>query len=124
MRQLLVIAWLARRESQRKKALLLGAALSLLFLLIFGLGLHYLKKELLASAVVFHSQFLFLGLYMASFLTAIISALVGVGAVSGELESGTGFALLSRPLSRSTFLLNKNGDTLLNSTASKIFKAT
>jgi ABC-type transport system involved in multi-copper enzyme maturation permease subunit len=106
MRQLLVIAGLARRESQRKKALLLGIVLSLLFLLIFGLGLHYLQKELPAS-VIFSSQFLFLGLYMASFLTAIISALLGVGAVSGELESGTGFALLSRPLSRSTFMLGK-----------------
>ncbi len=107
MRRLLVIAGLARRESQRKKALLLGVVLSLLFLLIYGVGLHYLQKDLPASAELFYPQFLFLGLYMASFLVAIISALLGVGAVSGELESGTGFALLSRPFSRSTFLLGK-----------------
>jgi len=101
------MAGFALREVLRKKVLTVGAILTGVYLLLFGLGLHFVRGQIRMLEQVVGMQFLSMGLYVATFLTAVIAAFAGVGAVSGEIESGTAFALLANPVSRTQILLGK-----------------
>lgn len=107
VRVLIVMAGFALREVLRKKVLIIGAILTGVYLLLFGLGLHFMRGQVRMFEQVVGMQFLSMGIYVASFLTAVIAAFAGVGAVSGEIESGTAFALLANPVSRTQILIGK-----------------
>jgi ABC-type transport system involved in multi-copper enzyme maturation permease subunit len=105
---ILVMARFAFLEVVRKKVILAGMFLTCVYLLLFGVGLHYLGANMgdvqrqLSGFALFS-----MGFYLATFLTVLIAGFAGVGAVSGEIESGTAYALLAEPVSRSQVLLGK-----------------
>ncbi len=108
LKGILVMARFALLEVLRKKVVLAGVFLTCVYLLLFGLGLHYLGANIgvvqrqLAGFGLFS-----MGFYLATFLTVLIAGFAGVGAISGEIESGTAYALLAEPVSRSQILLGK-----------------
>lgn len=108
LKGILVLARFALLEVLRKKVVLVGMLLTCVYLLLFGLGLHYLGANIgvvqrqLAGFGLFS-----MGFYLATFLTVLIAGFAGVGAISGEIESGTAYALLAEPVSRSQVLLGK-----------------
>lgn len=104
------------KEILHKKILLLGFLVTLLFILFFAVGMHYLCSELVAdeSGVInrFYARamgysFLTLGWYISSFIVGSLAIMAGVGSISTELESGTILALASRPLRRRDIVLGK-----------------
>lgn len=107
------VLYLTIKETLRKRIVLVGVLLSLAFLALFGAGVHYGYQDALRHQnlnmlkMILPMQFLSLGLYFASFTVSVISIMAAVGAVSGEIESGTIYALVPRPLRRPEIILGK-----------------
>lgn len=108
LRGILVMARFALLEVLRKKVILAGLLLTLIYILLFGLGLRYLGAHIddLQRQVVGFGLFS-MAFYLATFLTVLIAGFAGVGAISGEIESGAAYALLAEPVSRGQILLGK-----------------
>jgi Cu-processing system permease protein len=102
------IARLTFREASRRKILLAALVLGIAFVVIFGLGFHFLIYDLKASgrptaALEFNeaSNFLMMaGLYVVNFLTVMMAVLTSVDTLSGEIASGTVHTLVAKPIHR------------------------
>jgi ABC-type transport system involved in multi-copper enzyme maturation permease subunit len=113
MQTVLIFAELTIREAQRRKVLWLGLLLALGFLGIFGLGLHLILQEFervgetMDEVEVALSVLLSAGLYMVNFLVVVMALLISVTAVSGEIDSHTIEALVTKPVRRWEIILGK-----------------
>ncbi|MEN6351165.1 MAG: ABC transporter permease subunit [Syntrophomonas sp.] len=107
------IVGLTIKEIINKRILHLGLILTLIFLVVYGAGLHYCIKDYSRSGVQYlivqqiGYQLMCLGWYMATFLSGALAIMMGAGSVSREIETGTILSLASRPLSRSAILMGK-----------------
>lgn len=109
LKALVILAGFALREALRKKVLVAGGVLTGAFVLLFGIGLHFIKGQIHGTPFeqLVGVQFFSMGLYAATFLIVVIAAFAGVSVVSGEIETGTAYGLLANPVSRSQILLGK-----------------
>ncbi len=102
------IALLTFREASRRKILLAALLLGLLFLIVFGLGFHYITIEMendfqgggLVQLNEIRNFLLMAGMYVVNFLTAIMTVLTSVDTLSGEISTGTIHTVLSKPIRR------------------------
>lgn len=112
---MLTIARLAFREVLSKKIFYLVLGLTLLFLTVYGMGLHFTVDSFEKSysgpmtlqKVTIYPQLLSLGLYFATFMVALMAVFSTVGAISGEIESGVIQAQVTKPIRRRDFVLGK-----------------
>jgi len=112
---MLTIARLTFREAARRKILLAGLVLGLAFLLVFGLGFHFILREAERESgspniLQFNEMFNFLlmaGMYVVNFLTVMMTVLTSVDTVSGEISSGTIQTLVAKPVRRWEILMGK-----------------
>lgn len=87
--------------------------LSLLFLIVYGIGMHFAQGRFsedthdLMSGKFFSTQLLGIGLYLATFMSSLLAIFSACGAVSREMESGQIDPVLSRPLPRYSFILGR-----------------
>lgn len=100
------------RETQRRRILWIGLVMGLGFLLIFGLGFHFVYVDVMSSMSPEELQFPFLfltlaGVYATNFLVIMVSVLISVATISGEVESHTIESLLAKPIRRWELLLGK-----------------
>lgn len=117
MRQepILVIARLTFKEAGRRRILLAALGLGIVFLTIFGLGIHFIKKDLVRQGehlqqVIALPMYNFLalsGLYVVNFLTLALTVLTSVDTISGEIDSGTVHVLAAKPIRRRQILIGK-----------------
>ena len=111
----LTIARLSFREASRRRILLAGLLLGLLFLTVFGLGFHFImrevEKEIGSMQVLELNQIrnflLMAGMYVVNFLTAMMIVLTSVDTLSGEISSGTIHTLVAKPVRRWEIVLGK-----------------
>jgi Cu-processing system permease protein len=113
------ITRLTIREAQRRRILWVGLFAAISFLVIFGIGYHYIlieiEREMAQSAsgrgfdmTATISTFLVItGLYIVHFLGIALAALLSAGTLSGEVESHTIETLLTKPLRRWQVVLGK-----------------
>lgn len=100
------------QETQRRRILWIGLIMGVLFLIVFGLGFHFVYVDVTRnlSAEEFQYPFLFLtlaGVYATNFLVVMVAVLVSVSTISGEIESHTIESLLTKPIRRWELLLGK-----------------
>lgn len=113
MQTIFLFAELTIKESQRRKVLWIALLLALGFLGIFGLGLHLIFREIEQAGVTIEeieiglSVLLSAGLYMVNFLVVVMAVLISVTAVSGEIDSHTIEALVTKPIRRWEIILGK-----------------
>ncbi len=112
MSTVLNIARLTIRETQRRRLLWMGSLMGLLFLIVFGLGFHFVyidvTENVPSEGVEFPFLFLSLaGLYATNFLVIMVSILISVAAISGEVESHTIESLVTKPIRRWEIILGK-----------------
>src|SRR3954471_4499097 len=103
-------------EAVSRRLILAGVAISAGFLGLYALGFHFAydkalensptPQSRLALGVAFAILALF-GIYVVNYLASFLALFLSVGAVSGEIDSGTLHALLARPLARSEFILGR-----------------
>lgn len=103
----LTIARLTFREAARRRILLAGLLLGMLFLAIYGLGYHYIMRDVESGfgdrrmMINQVSNFLLMaGMYVVNSLTAMMTVLTSVDTLSGEIGSGTIHTLVSKPVRR------------------------
>ena len=97
------------KEMLKKRAFLLASLLSLLYLSIYAFGLSRIFEHPSNSIydIIFQSQILSAGLFFANFIVAFLVVLTSVNAISGEIESGTIYSILSKPIKRYELVLGK-----------------
>jgi ABC-type transport system involved in multi-copper enzyme maturation permease subunit len=107
-----IMAGVTFREAARKKVLWMALAAGLAFLALFGTGLHYQMTDLRSSRInpillkQIPATMLMVGLYAIDLLTVIMTVLVSVDTLSGEIASGT-IQAVAKPLPRWQILLGK-----------------
>ncbi len=106
------LARLTIRETQRRRILWIGALMGIAFLLIFGLGFHFIYQDITQNmsgeSVLIPLRFLTLaGIYATNFLVVIVAVLISVATISGEIESHTIESLLTKPIQRWQLLAGK-----------------
>ncbi|WP_027480583.1 ABC transporter permease [Deinococcus pimensis] len=119
MRNVLLVAELALREAVRRRLVLALLGLTVIFLGFYLYGVHLLQVRLaeraadigldrpLRSATFSYAFATLFGLYLVNFLGGLMAVLSSVGAVSGEVESGTIQSIAYKPVSRSQIVAGK-----------------
>jgi Cu-processing system permease protein len=130
-RQVLLIAGITWREGVRKRMLLIGFILTLVFVGLFGLGTYFTFRNwqsgmggsvgdaTQAMGAITGSdtttvmrdlaayQLLSFGAFIASFLGAMLVVFAAAGMVSGDAENGTLQTIVTRPLVRAQILAGR-----------------
>ena len=119
MRKIWVVARMTFREAIRRRIVLTGLVLGVLFQIIFSIGFRMIYGAIItesseasnAMARVWKneaSNFLLLaGLYAVAFLSVAMGALLGADTLAGEISSGTIQTIVTKPLRRSDVVLGK-----------------
>ena len=101
MNTLLILARMTFREATRRRIVLMGLVLGVLFLVIFSIGFHMIFDATnqtgaqlgQAGARIARSEgtnlLLLMGLYAITFLAVALGALLGADTLAGEIGSGT-----------------------------------
>jgi len=110
-----VIARLTFREAWRKRVLWALLALGILFLILYALGLAAVNGELQdfrgdrfrQLVPIAQNFFLMAGLYAANFLVVMITVLISISTLAGEIGDGTIQSIAVKPLRRSRIVIGK-----------------
>jgi Cu-processing system permease protein len=117
--KILIVARMTFREAIRRRIVLTGLVLGVLFLVIFSIGFRMIYTAILndsgeTDSVLTRiwqnesSNFLLLaGLYAVAFLSVAMGALLGADTLAGEINSGTIQTIITKPLRRSDVVLGK-----------------
>ena len=111
----LVIARLTFAEAARRRILLAALILGVIFLLIYGLGFHFILADVersmrnrsLVQLNEVRNFLMMAGMYVVNFLTIMMTVLTSVDTLSGEIASGTIHTMVSKPIRRWEILLGK-----------------
>ena len=108
-----VIARLTVREAQRRRLLWVAVFMGVAFLLVFGIAFHYIQRDLerqpgMTDQARFVSVLLLTaGLYAVNLLVNVVAVLVSVTTISGEVESHTIDAIVTKPIPRWQVVIGK-----------------
>jgi Cu-processing system permease protein len=118
MNTIFTIAKLTFREAMRRKIVLAALVLGIAFLLLYGLGFHFIGQQLNEAPVRFrqptaamrnqaYNILLLAGMYVVNFLCVAIAALITADSLAGEIQSGTIQSLVTKPIRRAEVVLGK-----------------
>jgi Cu-processing system permease protein len=122
MRRVGVVAGLTFREAWRRKVFVAALVMSVLFLVLYTLGLYFAGRELVnfggvssqlgdAANQLMHraiaAQMLNFGLSPTSLIVGLTAVFATVGTISSEIDTGVLHAVLARPVRRGELLLGK-----------------
>ena len=119
MKNIWILARMTFREAIRRRIVLTGLVLGLIFLTVFSIGFRLVygnfntdsseTGEVLANVITSEGLNLLAlaGLYAVTFLSAAMGALLGADTLSGEIISGTIQTIVSKPVRRSDVVLGK-----------------
>jgi Cu-processing system permease protein len=113
---ILQIARFTLQEAISRRLILAGVVISLGYIGLFTLGFHFAYDKALENTsstearlslgIAFATLTLF-GVYVVNYLASFLALFLSVGAISGEIDSGTLHAVLARPLKRSEFVIGR-----------------
>jgi len=116
LHSIFVIARLTFKEAARRRILLAALLLGISFLILYGIGVHYIYTEALpqdggpTTTIVTRQALNFLlmsGLYAINFLTLAMGALISADTLAGEINSGTIQAIVTKPIRRREVVIGK-----------------
>jgi ABC-type transport system involved in multi-copper enzyme maturation permease subunit len=119
MKNIWILARMTFREAIRRRIVLTGLALGLVFLTVFNIGFRLVYSnfnvdssgtaEVLTNVITNEglNALALAGLYAVTFLSAAMGALLGADTLSGEIISGTIQTIVSKPVRRSEVVLGK-----------------
>lgn len=119
MKTIWTLARMTFREAARRRIVLTGVVLGLVFLVVFSVGFHFVYISASAEAPTveetvtnlmkseFVNMIMLAGLYAVTFLSVAMGALLGADTLSGEITSGTIQTVVSKPIRRSDVILGK-----------------
>jgi Cu-processing system permease protein len=119
MRQIWILARMTFREAIRRRIVLTGLILGILFLIIFSVGFHLILIDMNEFAAgggdavsniarnEASNVLLLAGLYAVAFLCAAMGALLSADTLAGEIHSGSIQTIITKPLRRSDVVFGK-----------------
>jgi len=120
MKSIWILAGMTFREAVRRRIVLTGLILGLLFLLVFSIGSHMISVEItretsLEGGTSYRnvmqaemSNFLLMaGLYAVTFLSVAMGALLAADTLAGEINSGSIQTIVTKPVRRSDVVFGK-----------------
>ncbi len=119
MKKIWILARMTFHEAIRRRIVLTGLVLGILFLVIFSVGFRMISREVMNDgenrpALMAHAMqnemssfMLNAGLYAVAFLSVTMGALLSADALAGEISSGTIQTVLTKPIRRSDVVLGK-----------------
>jgi Cu-processing system permease protein len=120
MKSIGVLARMTFQEAIRRRIVLTGLILGILFLIVFSIGSHMIsieiERETIAEGGAAYrnvmrtemSNFLLMaGLYAVTFLSVAMGALLGADTLAGEINSGSIQTILTKPIRRSDVVFGK-----------------
>ena len=115
-----IVARMTFQEAIRRRIVLTGLVLGILFLILFAIGAYLIsteiQRETLAEGGAAYqnimrtemSNFLLMaGLYAVTFLSVAMGALLGADTLAGEINSGSIQTILTKPIRRSDVVFGK-----------------
>lgn len=119
MNKIWILARMTFREAIRRRIVLTGLVLGILFLIVYSVGFGMIFAEISAesarggtvTARLAQTQMpgflLIAGLYAVAFLSVAMAALLSADTLAGEINSGTIQTIVTKPLRRSDVVLGK-----------------
>ena len=120
IRPIWIVSRMTFQEAIRRRIVLTGLVLGVLFLIVFSTGFHMISIEIAREAVLEGgaayrnvmkaetSNFLLMaGLYAITFLSVAMGALLSADTLAGEINSGTIQTIVTKPIRRSDVVLGK-----------------
>ena len=112
MPRLLVLVHLTLHEALRRRVLLAALLGGLAFLILYGIGFHFIARDVGKSATLIERRIALTaitlaGLYAVNLLTVMSAVLLPVDALSGEIGTGSIQTLAAKPVRRSEIVLGK-----------------
>ena len=120
MKKIWILARMTFREAIRRRIVLTGLVLGVLFLIVYTAGFRMIYHEVTYEASLGETtaldmvavreltNFLLLaGLYAVAFLSVAMGALLSADTLAGEINSGTIQTIVTKPLRRSDVVLGK-----------------
>jgi len=119
MKNIWILARMTFREAARRRIVLTGLVLGLIFLTAFNIGFRLVHRNFEpgvseADQVMINvinsegmNMLALAGLYAVTFLSVAMGALLGADTLSGEIVSGTIQTIVSKPVRRSDVVLGK-----------------
>jgi Cu-processing system permease protein len=120
MKSIGVLARMTFQEAVRRRIVLTGLILGVLFLIVFSIGSHMISIEIEREAIAEGgaayqnvmrtemSNFLLMaGLYAVTFLSVAMGALLSADTLAGEINSGSVQTILTKPIRRSDVVFGK-----------------
>ena len=110
------VARFTLQEAASRRIILAGLLLSVAFVALFALGFWFAYDKAVEVSGSGASRTLpgvasalltVMGLYAVSFLSCFLALFLSVGAISGEVDSGTILAILARPVRRVEFVVGR-----------------
>lgn len=108
------IALLTIREGQRRSIIRMALLMSVAYLVLYGLGLHYIfgqieqAPQMRNENLLIPGNFLTMtGLYVSNFLIVIMAVLISVGSIPQEIDSHVIDTMVTKPINRSEIILGK-----------------
>jgi ABC-type transport system involved in multi-copper enzyme maturation permease subunit len=108
------------QEAIRRRIVLTGLVLGVLFLLVFSIGLRLISTEIARETTLeggtayqnimqteMSNFFLMAGLYAVTFLSVAMGALLGADTLAGEINSGSIQTIVTKPIRRSDVVFGK-----------------
>jgi ABC-type transport system involved in multi-copper enzyme maturation permease subunit len=116
----LIVARMTFQEAIRRRIVLTGLVLGILFLIVFSIGARMISMEIaretsLEGGTAYRnimqaemSNFLLMaGLYAVTFLSVAMGALLSADTLAGEINSGSIQTILTKPIRRSNVVFGK-----------------
>lgn len=119
MNKIWILARMTFREAIRRRIVLTGLVLGILFLVVYSVGFYMIFTEISREALREQTAFarvaqsemsnflLMAGLYAVAFLAVAMGALLSADTLAGEIGSGTIQTIVTKPLRRSDVVLGK-----------------
>jgi ABC-type transport system involved in multi-copper enzyme maturation permease subunit len=120
MKSIGVLTRMTFQEAIRRRIVLTGLILGVLFLIVFSIGYHMISIEITRETIVeggaayqnimqteMSNFFLMAGLYAVTFLSVAMGALLGADTLAGEINSGSIQTIVTKPLRRSDVVFGK-----------------
>ncbi|HEU5104107.1 MAG TPA: ABC transporter permease [Roseiflexaceae bacterium] len=113
MNTITTITWLTFHEARRRKMVLAALVMGGLFLLLYGLGVSLITRNMQeegggeAMLRFSYNLLLIAGLYVVHFLTVMLAIFASVDTIAGEIATHTIQTLVTKPVRRWQIVLGK-----------------
>lgn len=111
---MMAIAFATFREVIRKKVILVIGSLTLLYLVLFSLMIHFAMEDMRNSRIgsmeiitTAAGIISIMGFYFSSMIVSFVTIMASVGTISSDIESGLIHSIVTKPLRRCEYVLGK-----------------